>query len=447
MAKVRTFKRRFVGKQFLKLVDISRDCPLSYEQRVLYSWLVRAAGDGAGYRPATLAYDSGMDEGKTIPRCREALLSMGLVRITDGIIHAVEPDEEKRGWFRFFDRKKDEPVWKLFKYVSVPVRTVDSPLTSRQAAILGILYSFAQYRNDVKGLTVSGVATLLGASRQTVHDGLMKLVEHGLLEVYPSRSDKNRFAMILPKLTPDQLAWFRDTSEVQRQSDEDYPGFAPLPDENEEDFEESPKSDKAVFIEQARMDTIERGGRVTDEEYSLKYDCGYDFQDDDSERDSTRLFKVMMKMGFEEREARTCYGIAVQIDMTKEDFETLLNDSYRKYDRDRYPSCFYWFRSKLAKKLATYERFHSEDGKNVSDTEGRDGHRDSGRHSAEGVPGVDADRSTSADVYPPKAQVGRDRGAAAEPRALTEQEKFWRALNDPDYVYVPRCEGEDEEDE
>ena len=98
-------------------------------------------------------------------------------------------------------------------------------LTARQVALLGLVYSFAGDRSDVKGMTITGLATMLGSSRQTVHDAMMKLVGAGLVEVYTSRTNPDRFAMILPNPTSAQLSWFRDTEEARIQDDEDYPGF------------------------------------------------------------------------------------------------------------------------------------------------------------------------------------------------------------------------------
>ena len=38
--------------------------------------------------------DSGLEEGKTVPRCRESLVSMGLARVERGVIYAKEPEGE-----------------------------------------------------------------------------------------------------------------------------------------------------------------------------------------------------------------------------------------------------------------------------------------------------------------------------------------------------------------
>ena len=357
----KTFARRFKGKQFFKLIDITRSCPLSYEQRVMYSFLVKAAVRGEGYRPGSLAMDSGLEEGKTVPRCRESLVSMGLARVERGVIYAKEPEGETVNWFRYFDEKGDEPIWKSFGYIRVLLREPGCKLTARQVALLGLLYSFAKDRSDLKGLTITGMSTMLGASRQTVHDALTKLVGARLVEVYHSRTNPDRFAMILPKPTSLQLSWFRNTEEANAQEDEDYPGFCSPCDDEDGDDPHAPEESSDVIVQPRTKPATDRPSPTTgtDEEYAKKYDEGYEMHDEDAERDAHYPFRKMLRLGFEERQARTCYGLYQQIDyfvgMEAYTFDEWIDSAANAYDR-RYPSCFWMLRTRLAKAMRTAER-------------------------------------------------------------------------------------------
>ena len=353
----KTFARRFKEKQFFKLLDITRACPLSFEQRVMYSFLVKAAVQDQGYRPGMLAMDSGLEEGKTVPRCREALVTMGLARVASGVIYAREPEGETLGWFRYFESKQEESIWKSFGYVRVPLREPGCKLTARQVALLGLLYSFAKDRSDVKGLTITGMATMLGASRQTVHDAMTKLVAARLVEVYPSRTNPDRFAMILPNPTSVQLFWFRNTPEANNKADEDYPGFNPHCDDDERIEPHDREVSTEATYPRITKPVSDRSG--SNEAYVEKYDEDYEMHDQDEERDAHYTFRKMLKLGFEERQAQTCYGLYQNIDyfgdMEAYTFDEWIDAAARAYDK-RFPSCFWMLRTRLAKAMKSAER-------------------------------------------------------------------------------------------
>ena len=98
----------------------------------------------------------------------------------------------------------------------------------------------------------------------------------------------------------------------------------------------------------------------SDEAYARKYDEGYEMHDEDKERDSHYTFRKMLRLGFDEKQARTCYGLYQNIDyfegMEAYTFDEWIDSAAKAYDR-RYPSCFWMLRTRLAKKMKQAERW------------------------------------------------------------------------------------------
>ena len=163
------------NKRRMKVVACTGQNELSFNERVVYSFLVyrRSKGKGAGL--SAVRRVTGFDRCRTLPRIRRRLADLGLVEVRDGKLWAREPDAERRGWFGWVRGQERADWWERLGYwwLYLPAKG----LTLKQAGVWSMLVSF---QNAGRRVRRSGLPALLKVDPKTVRVALGVLEDLGL---------------------------------------------------------------------------------------------------------------------------------------------------------------------------------------------------------------------------------------------------------------------------
>ena len=163
------------NKRRMKVMACTGQNELSFNERVVYSFLVyrRSKGKGAGL--SAVRRVTGFDRCRTLPRIRRRLTDLGLVEINDGKLWAREPDADRRGWFGWVREQEWAEWWERLGYwwLYLPAKG----LTLKQAGVWSMVLSFS---NAGKRVRRSGLPALLKVDPKTVRVALGVLEDLGL---------------------------------------------------------------------------------------------------------------------------------------------------------------------------------------------------------------------------------------------------------------------------
>jgi DNA-binding MarR family transcriptional regulator len=208
------------SKKFIKFLSVNRDCPLTFSQRLVYSFLVYGArlNKALSLRGITKATQLDRNTVRVVVR---QLVEIGLAQRHHGTVQAVEPTGYVAAWFVSPPRLAEANTWAdrlaYFRfYLSMPVQERSTSrrlaLTPKQAAVYCLLLNLSKElpagsEESTLGMRVCTasqalLAALLGIDRQTVRKALVKLEELYLVEVH-----QEMLALLHPGKC--QLAWFQ----------------------------------------------------------------------------------------------------------------------------------------------------------------------------------------------------------------------------------------------
>lgn len=195
--------RWFPGKRYVPVIVSTKKCPLTYHQRLVYSYLVyrlrkdQAATKAKIVKVLRLA-------GKTVADGLIELERLSLTVKEQKWYRAVEPDESQKEWFAS-NRRTDVPWNRQFATYAVLQPKKASGLSTKTNAILWLLYSLApKYgRPVVLGQYLAGLAAMLKMSGKGVKQGVEHLEELKLVERIST-------TFLLKQPTPESLALWED---------------------------------------------------------------------------------------------------------------------------------------------------------------------------------------------------------------------------------------------
>jgi predicted transcriptional regulator len=172
----------FPGKKYFPIVVSTKKCPLTYSERVVYSYLVfrlhkeQTATRAKMVKVLRLAKN-------TVSKAVAELEKIGLVAKEQKWYRASKPDDAQKAWFAKNGRTSE--LWnRQFATYAVYCPKKGSGLSTKANALLWLLYSLApKYgRPVVFGQHLAGLAAMLNMSEKGVKQGIDRLISLGLVE-------------------------------------------------------------------------------------------------------------------------------------------------------------------------------------------------------------------------------------------------------------------------
>jgi DNA-binding MarR family transcriptional regulator len=217
-------------KKYIKLLNLRKICPLTFNERLVFSLLVYASRRQqiGGLTQGAIARFTQLDK-DTVPKVVCGLVGHGLAGRENGLVHAKEPTAERVNWFVHLNRPDCARWQDQYAYLLVALA---APLQERQGRkrIKLTPHQIALYcllvnkEKDGKGeLSTASMAGLLGVDVRTVRSALRILEDCGLVELHPKRKAVQVF-----RPSAEQLAWFQMRKEQPKKiplydADEDKP--------------------------------------------------------------------------------------------------------------------------------------------------------------------------------------------------------------------------------
>ena len=192
----------FPNKKYVPVIATGK-CPLTYSQKMVYSYLVfrlrkeQTASRAKMVKVLRLAKS-------TVSKALGELEKIGLVVQEQKWYRAAEPDDAQREWFAWNGRTGE--LWnRQFATYAVYCPRRASGLSTKANALLWLLYSLApKYgRPVVFGQHLAGLAAMLNMSEKGVKQGVQRLIGLGLVEQVSTT-----FLLIQPP--PEALALWED---------------------------------------------------------------------------------------------------------------------------------------------------------------------------------------------------------------------------------------------
>jgi len=222
----------FPNKKFVPVIA-TRKCPLTYSQKIVYSYLVfrlrkeQTATRAKMVKVLRLAKN-------TVSKALAELETIGLVVQEQKWYRAAEPNDAQKAWFAT-NRRTDELWNRQFATYAVYCPKRGSGLATKANALLWLLYSLApKYgRPVVFGQHLAGLAVMLGMSEKGVKQGIDRLISLGLVERVGT-------TFLLRQPTPEALALWEDRPVRQETAFRltKYLAVALPSDENDPDYEQ-----------------------------------------------------------------------------------------------------------------------------------------------------------------------------------------------------------------
>jgi len=210
----------FPSKRFIKLLSVTKACQLTFNQRLVYSFLVYRSRLNKGVSVRGIAKSLQLDR-NTVRVVVRKLVELGLVAKKDGNFQAVEPTGPLAEWFVSPIRLAEAKFWGdrlayIRYYLPMPLKEKAYrhrlALTLKQNAIYCLLLNLSKElppdsEEAIFGLRLctasqASVAGLLGLDRQTVRKALVRLEQCSLME-----AQKELVVLLRPEAS--QLAWFQ----------------------------------------------------------------------------------------------------------------------------------------------------------------------------------------------------------------------------------------------
>jgi DNA-binding MarR family transcriptional regulator len=202
-------------RKYVKLLSLRKTCPLTFNERLVFSLLVYASRRkrvaGLSQRAAARLLQVDKD---TVPAAVANLVKHGLAERAGGLVQAKEPAGERVNWFVFLNRPgcgrwQDQYAYLL---VALPARLQEREgrrrlkLSPRQAALYCLLIN--REKDGQAELPTASAAGLLGFDVRTVRSALAALEECGLVELRPTGRTVQVF-----RPSAEQLDWFQARKE------------------------------------------------------------------------------------------------------------------------------------------------------------------------------------------------------------------------------------------
>ena len=220
-------------RKYIKLLNLRKTCPLTFNERLVFSLLVYASRHkrvaGLSQRAASRLLQLDKD---TVPAVVANLVRHGLAERAGGLVHAKEPAGERVNWFVYLNRPgcarwQDQYAY-LLVALAAPLQQRPGrrrlKLSPRQIALYCLLIN--REKDGTAELSTASMAGLLGVDVRTVRSALAALEGCGLVEPRP----KGKAVQVL-RPSAEQLDWFQARKERPRKvplydADETSPGRA-----------------------------------------------------------------------------------------------------------------------------------------------------------------------------------------------------------------------------
>ena len=173
------FHSWFKAKRYYPVLLIRKGCPLSFGERLVYSYLVYRAAKGGARSVGEIARATGIERSRSLPGILRSLTDQLLIAREGGLIVALEP-QTKDWWVWRPDMSK---VW-YQRLRGFPVCWTPTILTPMQTAIYFCLLNpnIQTGRKIRHSQKKAGIAAMMGVSRDTVQRTWTKLEELKFLE-------------------------------------------------------------------------------------------------------------------------------------------------------------------------------------------------------------------------------------------------------------------------
>lgn len=182
-AKTQTIiERWFPHKRYVLVIVAKKLCPLTYHQRLIYSYLVYRLRQDQTASTLKISKILRMEK-KVVEQAAKALAVHNLVVEESGQYCAKEPTKDQENWFA--SNKRTDGAWHR-QCATYPVLRPKkgSKISTKTNAILWLLYSLARKygKPAVFSQNIAGLATLLNMSEKGVSQAIKRLEKEGLVE-------------------------------------------------------------------------------------------------------------------------------------------------------------------------------------------------------------------------------------------------------------------------
>lgn len=164
-------------KRKLFFLNTTKECPLDFKERLIYSELAYRAKYGRGATKTQLRRNLRLDP-KTINRGIESLEARSLTTIRGNEYFAAEPDGLQKHWFR--QRRTENKSWhSRYSYIVILKPSENCRLTARQNVLYWLVVSL---RKKKRRVTAAYLSKIMGIAPQTARKALERLVELSFLD-------------------------------------------------------------------------------------------------------------------------------------------------------------------------------------------------------------------------------------------------------------------------
>jgi DNA-binding MarR family transcriptional regulator len=197
-------------RKYIKLFSLRKGCPLSFNERLVYSLLVYVSRQKKNHALSNRGISRALGIDKdTVPRIVATLIKHGLAERGDaGRVQAKEPAGDRTNWFVM--NWRDRHPWQdRYGYLLV---VLPAPLPAKrgrrlklspcQIAVYCLLV--AKEKDATIKTSTASIAGLLGVDVRTVKSALASLEECGLVELHP----KGKTILVF-RPSEQQLEWFQ----------------------------------------------------------------------------------------------------------------------------------------------------------------------------------------------------------------------------------------------
>jgi DNA-binding MarR family transcriptional regulator len=202
-------------RKYIKLFSLRKGCPLSFNERLVYSLLVYVSRQKKNNALSSRGISRALGIDKdTVPRIVATLLKHGLAERGDaGLIQAKEPTGDRINWFvlNWPDRHQWQDRYSyLLVVLPAPLQAKQGQrrfkLSPGQVAVYCLLV--AKEKDGTITTSTASIAGLLGVDVRTVRSALATLEECGLVELHP----KGKTILVF-RPSEQQLEWFQAKKE------------------------------------------------------------------------------------------------------------------------------------------------------------------------------------------------------------------------------------------
>src|ERR1700733_8384563 len=198
-------------RKYIKLFSLRKGCPLSFNERLVYSLLVYVSRQKKNNALSNRGISRALGLHKdTVPRIVATLITHNLVERGDArLVQAKEPAGDRINWFvmNWPDRHRwQDRYGYLLVVLPAPLHVKQGRkrvrLSPCQIAVYCLL--IAKEKDGPIKTSTASVAGLLGVDVRTVRSALAALEECGLVELHPKGKTISVF-----RPSEQQLAWFQ----------------------------------------------------------------------------------------------------------------------------------------------------------------------------------------------------------------------------------------------